>query len=250
MEPPPAAYLPDNDRYTRLGESSGGVVGRGGFGKVFQGFDKLTNQHLTIKRQKIDDPAAGIEVAVFRTLKAFPNDNILAMSAQFIGKHKGEEFLYIAVESCATSLLQLLALDCPREQEKLLLPNMAQHYLLGVAMGLRHLHGIGMAHGDLSPANVLLTYKIDVKLCDFGTAYPAHAYVTRDKLCAAYIRPPEAVAGSQEKSVAGDSWALGILGLAVFGREIPSLPDKNAENDEAWQRHAFFAAAKLLEPID
>jgi len=203
MEPPAAAYLSDNDRYTRLAESSGGVVGQGGFGTVFQGFDKLTNEQLTIKRQKIDDPAAGNEAAVFRMLKAYPHENILAMSAQFIGQHKGEEFLYIAVESCSTSLLKLLALDCPREQGKLLLPNMPQHYLLGVATGLSHLHRLGMAHGDLSPANVLLTYRSEVKICDFGTAIPAHGYITRDKLCAPYIRPPEAVAGSQQKKGGG-----------------------------------------------
>ena len=111
MEAPAAAYLPDNERYIRLGESAGGVVGRGGYGKVFQGLDTLTNRHLTIKRQKYDGPAAGNEVAVFRMLLAYPHDHILAMSAHFIGKHNGEDYLYIATESCATSLLQALALD-------------------------------------------------------------------------------------------------------------------------------------------
>jgi serine/threonine protein kinase len=42
---------------------------------------------------------------------------------------------------------------------------------VGVAAGMQHLHGAGIAHGSLKPANVLVDDRLDPLVGDFGTAH-------------------------------------------------------------------------------
>ena len=250
MQMPPAAYLADNERFKRLAEPKGGVLCQGGYGKVFQGYDVLLGQQVTIKRQSSDDESVGREAATYRMLTAYSHPNIIRMKGMFVSPYLGSTYLYIAMESCSTSLWRELAVDNLRVRETLLRPMMPPRYLLGIAKGLSHLHRLDVAHGDLSLSNILLTWDHKVRICDFGTAHPAHSYVTPDKFCVTYIRPPEAVAGSLEKGAAVDVWAVGVMTVAIFTRRLPFLPPTaNAGSDEEGRRFAFLAAAKLLPGI-
>ena len=140
MQMPHAAYLPDNERFIRLAEAKGGVLFQGGFGTVFQGYDALKCEQVTIKRQSLEDESAAREAATYRMLMAFEHPNIIQMKGMFVSQYSGSTFMYIVMESCSTSLWRELAVDNPKERETLLLPMMPQHYLLGIAKGLSHLH--------------------------------------------------------------------------------------------------------------
>ncbi|HEX6487422.1 MAG TPA: serine/threonine-protein kinase [Candidatus Dormibacteraeota bacterium] len=47
----------------------------------------------------------------------------------------------------------------------------ALRLLTGIAAGLDHVHGLGIIHGDVKPANVLLTARARPLLTDFGIAH-------------------------------------------------------------------------------
>lgn len=192
----------------RLAEAKGGVVCQGGFGHVFQGWGILKGKQVTIKRPSIGDISSAKEAASFIMLRAYSHPNIIRMKGMFCSSFLGLDYMYIAMETCSTSLWRELAVDNQRLRETLLRPMMPPRYFLGISQGLSHVHGHGVAHGDLSLSNVLLTWDHKVRICDFSTAHSAHSYVSPDKLCVAYIRPPEAVAGSQEKGAAVDIYAL------------------------------------------
>ena len=104
MQPHPAAYLEQRQRFFRIAERKGGVVGRGGFGTVIQGFDSLLREPCTIKRQKTDDPTAERELACFNMFHAWPHANILKMTGMFFDRFDDVEYMYICTESCSTSL--------------------------------------------------------------------------------------------------------------------------------------------------
>ena len=94
-----------------------------------------------------------------------------------------------------------------------------------VALGVAHLHGHAMDHGDLCPANVLLAHpngELQVKLCDF---YNQH---TGTRRTAAYSAP-EVVRAPQHVMRAADVWALACCLLFLEGVE----PFHGFEEDQA-----------------
>ena len=103
-----------------------------------------------------------------------------------------------------------------------LTPETAVHAGVALARALDCMHGHGLLHGDVKPANVGFTARNDVKLLDFGLSRmaardpydlpAAHAGGTL-----AYLSP-EAL-GGQAPSVSFDLWALAVLLLeSVTGR--------------------------------
>ena len=70
-------------------------------------------------------------------------------------------------------------------------------------------------------SNILLTHTDEVRLADFGTV-TGHTYLTRERLCVAYIRPPEATLGSDRKGAAVDSWAVALVALALWTGTVPT----------------------------
>jgi hypothetical protein len=83
-----------------------------------------------------------------------------------------------------------------------------------VCEGLEHLHGIGIVHRDVKPANIMLAAGGAVKLVDFGLARA----LDRDTILTATgahvgtpaYWPPELFTGA-EHSAAGDVWAAGAV---------------------------------------
>jgi serine/threonine protein kinase len=98
------------------------------------------------------------------------------------------------------------------------------HITRSVAQDLRHLHVHGMDHGDLCPANILLTWpastpavfracahgEMQVKLCDY---YSAHTGTSRT---AAYVEP-EVVRSAPGIMCAADVWAFACCLLFLEG---------------------------------
>ena len=85
MELPAAAHLNPAQRFKRLAEGEkGAVLGQGGFGCVFQGYDVLTGEQCIVKLQRHDDQAAAKEVAAFNFFSALPHDNVLRMVGMFV----------------------------------------------------------------------------------------------------------------------------------------------------------------------
>ncbi|MFF2526357.1 protein kinase domain-containing protein [Streptomyces liangshanensis] len=94
--------------------------------------------------------------------------------------------------------------------------------LRGVASGLAHMHGGGWVHGDLKPANILLTDRGNVWLADFGLTAEldgTHAYMP--PLGSLDHVPPEwwtertGERGTLVRPTA-DLWAFGVLAHQVF----------------------------------
>jgi serine/threonine protein kinase len=185
----PAAYWNKDERFKRIGEGGEGAVGQGSFGEVFQGFDELKQEAVFIKRQRKDTDQAAKEMACYNMLEAFPHPNIIRMCGMWTGQFQEKTYLYIAMESCSTTLWKYIRVDNPRAHHEFKRCGGQHQLLLDIVRAVGHLHAHGITHGDVSMSNILLTAAGVVRLADFGTV-SAHTYLTPQRLCVAYIRPP------------------------------------------------------------
>lgn len=86
--------------------------------------------------------------------------------------------------------------------------------LVPVALGLAAAHAAGLVHGDVSPANVLLTADGMPLLADLGAARAPGEQRPVDAT-------PGCLAGAPV-TPASDVWALGVLGLRLLGLPLPA----------------------------
>ena len=116
-------------------------------------------------------------------------------------------------------------------------PEVVAEGTLQLASALAHLHALGIAHGDIKPANILLTggcvdgkgvldgRRLQMKICDFGFSCICGDRKLRDYCATPCYAPPElATPTDAHKGYYGrpvDMWALGcvIYEMLHGGRE-------------------------------
>ncbi|QRV94624.1 kinase domain protein [Ceratobasidium sp. AG-Ba] len=119
--------------------------------------------------------------------------------------------------------------------------------LLDILKGLKHVHGLNLAHGDLKPENIVLTsqsQRIVAKICDFGSArdFSSSNRVSMEYTCTALYRSPE-LSNEEEEILApsfpADIWAFGCVAFVVLCKKMPYHWVKNR-----WTIDMFIASKK------
>lgn len=179
-DPPPGESL---GRYRLLR-----VVGRGGFGEVWQAYDPVLRKHVAVKtalRRDPDRPAAFLGEA--RKAAALRHPAVV----QVFDVAEADGGWYIVSEFVEGESLRsrLEAGRVPFDR--------AARIVAAVAGALHAAHLAGLVHRDVKPANILLDRAGDAYLTDFGLAatedeLPAERWKVSGTL--AYM-PPEQVRG-------------------------------------------------------
>ncbi|MCX4904425.1 serine/threonine-protein kinase [Streptomyces sp. NBC_00878] len=130
----------------------------------------------------------------------------------------------------------------------------ADRVLRSVAAGLAHMHGAGWVHGDLKPANILLSGDGEVWLADFGVAAEldgTHAHMpplgTLDHLPPEWWSQRTDSRGTVVRPTA-DIWAFGVLAHQVLTGGLHPFPGATARaRSLAAQAYARGSAPLRLE---
>jgi len=150
-------------------------IGRGGFGTVFRAIERrgtLPPRLLAVKIYSTDrtDRTIAKEAEVAERVH-HPNILELGTVQQFCDS-SGQTFRFVTMRLFPTDLSVLLDRGNAPQVQRLSI-------LMQTASALQALHEHGYAHGDLKPANVLVTQAQDgtdsviAQLCDFGSVYTA-----------------------------------------------------------------------------
>ncbi len=88
--------------------------------------------------------------------------------------------------------------------------------------GVEYIHKNGIVHRDLKPENLLLDYKGNVKIVDFGLS---NQYSSGERLKTACGSPcyaaPEMIAGKSYECLGVDIWSCGIILFAMLCGYLP-----------------------------
>jgi serine/threonine protein kinase len=152
------------------------MIGKGGMGVVFEGFDPTLERRVAIK---IVRPASGILsedskrrfLREARTLARIKNERIITVHD--VGEQKG--LPYLVTELLQGCTLEARLADAPA--------NLFLFQLVAVetTKGLRTIHNSGLIHRDIKPSNIWIEEPdnemgasefMRVKLLDFGLARP------------------------------------------------------------------------------
>lgn len=142
-----------------------GVIGAGGMGIVYQGWDARLNRSVAVKTLK---PELAREAAFCerflreaRAVASLSHPNVTQI--YYIGEEQGRPFF-------AMEFLEGKSLDILLREEARLPPARALDLIRQAAAGLKAAAARGVIHRDIKPSNLVLTKDGAVKVTDFGLA--------------------------------------------------------------------------------
>ncbi|CAE7363263.1 unnamed protein product [Symbiodinium natans] len=142
-----------------------------------------------------------------------------------------EEELCLVLEHLGGGSLDHIIVRGPLREEQ------ASDVFRQIAEGLQHMHSRGFAHGDLKPANILLSdaQHLQVKLADFGHSKVVNDVLTADIVGTPLYMAPELFARQAFDARAADLWSLGVILYELLTMHCP-FAGTGAELTEAIQK--------------
>ena len=198
-----------------------GVVGEGAYGIVYKCKNKETGKYVAIKKFKeVDDEL--VKKTMKRELKMLQrlhHPNVVEFQDAF--RRKGN--LFLVFEFVEKNLLELL-----QEHPNGLDSNLIRHLIYQLCKSIKYLHEQNIIHRDIKPENLLITDKMESKLCDFGFARLVSETGEKltDYVATRWYRAPELLLSQGNYGKEVDYWAIGcIMGELVDGN--PLFPGEN-----------------------
>ncbi len=203
----------------RIGEFSiERLLGRGGFGHVYEGWDSKLSRRVAIKvfRLNPDDTPQRFASLLFeaRTAAQFRHAGIVTVHA-VVPDEDGDDLLVLEYVD-GRSLEEVL-------RSKKFNPQEAAELMLAVVQALGHAHDHGLVHRDLKPANILLDDGGRPRVTDFGLALHQSDLRRSPDIAGTlpYMAPEQAGGETHRIDVPTDLWAVGVILYRALSGWLP-----------------------------
>jgi serine/threonine protein kinase len=222
-----------------------GLLGIGGEGRVVKALDRRHDRLVALKIRPVRDDQARAELlSEARILLAIPPHPALPLVREDF--FDGDDYV-LAMDWVDGTDLATLLVDRGRPG---LAPSSVLAYLSQAAQALTHLHSQvpPVIHGDVKPANLILTTGGQIKLVDFGISSAPNAL--RRRVGTPGYRAPE-LASDGAPSRASDVYALAATAFALLSGSAPSgvLPAwEGIEPSQARQLEAAIRVGVATDP--
>ncbi|KAG0226006.1 Sorting nexin, cytoplasm-to-vacuole targeting pathway/endosomal sorting [Actinomortierella wolfii] len=180
------------------------------------GKDEVAIKKLSISQEQAEnDTVIKKEIFILERLK---DCHII----QFYGAAYYEEYLVLIMEYAEGGSLSSAILSCQLNWSA------KKRITQGIVRGLHYLHSQKILHRNLTSANVLLTNRQEVKLCNFGLA--ATKGMSLSNFTAAQVTPgwaaPELLNDPHKFSTKSDMYALGMVMWEMAANSTSPYKDK------------------------
>jgi CheY-like chemotaxis protein len=193
----------------------GAELGRGAIGVVYAALDTLLGREVAVKTFPHLDPHVQVDVAgEARALAAIHHPNVVAVYAL----RADAQPPFLVMERARGTRLDAIL------HERSLSVSRTLSILRQIAKGLDAIHAVGLVHGDVKPANVLVDDEDRVKLIDVGLAPLLQRISPGDVFgTTAYIAPERALATVPEPRWAsrGDVYSFAVLCFEMLTGDRP-----------------------------
>lgn len=175
-------------------------------------------QKAAIKLFPIDPATADAQLLRWESASKLSHPNLLRLINAGRCVVDGNDLLYLVMEYAEEDLADILP-------QRALTAEETRDMLCPVLDALEYLHGKGLVHGDLKPANILATGD-RLKLSSDAISRVGEAQFVSKK--AGVYDPPEAISGML--TAAADVWSLGTTLVEVLTQPLPDWqPGPNRE---------------------
>jgi len=191
------------------------LIGQGTFGKVYEAVDD-NNRRVAIKRVEKSGNFISREVDI---LQAIDHTNCLRLLDVFYTYPDDEaddrKWQNLVLDYHPSTLASFLKKRKPTTR-------LVKILFYQLCLALEHIHTKNICHRDLTPNNILLSAKGELKMADFGSAKVLDAdHVSMSYICSRYYRAPELLMGSTNYTTKIDIWSAGcILAEMLMGKPI------------------------------
>lgn len=202
-----------------------GLLGKGGFGKVFKVVEQASGRKLAIKciYQEVKEGgrmynAIAGEIKVMQKLS---HPGIIRLIGYNLhGVHNGQPCVQLVEELAPMCELLEYNIHCPNPFPE----DMCLYIMKQVCDAVAFMHDAHIAHRDLKPQNILLDRNFRIKLADFGFA---KTFVKREKKIQmkshlgtpGYMAPE--ISLRQEYTAKVDVFALGVVLFVCLSQRCP-----------------------------
>jgi len=191
------------------------MLGQGGMGVVYEGFDDGLGRKVAIKLTQVDVNRGKEIMATFQreaqVVARLNHPNVVQVYA--FGEEKGHPYLVMELLSSG-SLMDLVQGDEP----------VGEAFLMGVAFeiaeGLSAAQDLGLLHGDIKPENILFDDMMHAKLVDFGIAAMQVSKESREVWGTPYYIAPEKVV-ERKSNHRCDIYSLGATLYHALAKRPP-----------------------------
>ena len=199
------------------------MLGRGGMGVVYQGWQKSLDRLVAIKilNQQLENRTPGFAERFKREARAmarFAHPGIIAVHDA--GETDGGLLYFVMEYVDGTDVQQMLA------REGRFAPERAMEIAGHVCTALAYAHQRGVVHRDIKPANVMVDAEGGVKVADFGLvkiAAEEAAPLTRpmEAMGTPNYMAPETMLGLDRVDHRADLYAVGVMLYVMLTGQIP-----------------------------
>lgn len=213
----------DSERYEFLGS-----LGKGGYGSVY----KIANKSGRVYACKVFDPDIMKDPRQYRQFLRETHIGINISHEHLVSFHKnvlilgqtpetqGLKFPCIVMDFVDGLGLWTFKRLFEHHYQKPFPRDFAVLLMSKTCLGLEHLHGLSIRHGDIKPANILISRTGYPKVTDYGIATSLDENTTQEQLSGTlrYLAPEQIVrakTGDVAVDLRADVYSLGVVALEL-----------------------------------